>query len=430
MFSLLRARRPTGLLVALIVLLGVFAAPAAAAESRLPGTFRGAAWGNSGNAASGEIGTRLGRSAYIGCPCRGTGGQILSSSQDNIDSGDSYRSKKIVSTVQAEKQTSLRAFGQSTSRATNISALGGRITVGSLQAVATMNATSTSIQASPEGSAITGLRVNGIARSVGRSARIGVPGFGYVQFYNVQLYGDGVNLRGVRVDMMRIVITRENNLKIPVGSVLTAAHAEFGYQRQETRGVVSAAAWGSEATSSSTTVKNAMGRSAPAYLVCLSKGTATGGNRVNGTTVPTVLSTDGITNAVSGAVSTTSATSTAISRLENVNFMNGVLTADVIRGVAKVTLDSAGGKTSFAGSKFVNLRVLGRLVGDDVAPNTKFTIPGLGTLTLYSTQASHDSDDATAVVIMVLLNVNLANAHGIPVGTQYRLARAGAIATT
>src|SRR3712207_6060885 len=83
-----RPGRLSLLLASLLVLRGVLAGPVTAAESLLPGAFRGASWGNSANAAAGDLATALGRSAYQPCPCRGTDGRVLSNVQNDVDTGD------------------------------------------------------------------------------------------------------------------------------------------------------------------------------------------------------------------------------------------------------------------------------------------------------------------------------------------------------
>jgi hypothetical protein len=420
------ARRRIALLGTLVILAGTFLAQSAVAASELPGQFAGSAYGNKGNAKSGELSTRLGRAAYQGCPCHGTGGKIISNSVDDVDGGDSYRAGKVVSTAQAMKQDGMRAFAQTTSRVTNMRALGGLIKADSMYAVATVRATITSINVTPDGSAITGLRVNGHSQTADPGQRIDIPGFGYVVFYDVQRSGDGLTRRGIQVEMMRIVITRENDLDIPVGSVLTSAHANVAYTRLESGSVVSAAAWGSQAKSTSNDVENGFGRSAPAYLGCFGKGTSSGSNRVESQNYPGTFSAGQVVSNVYGSVSADVATASATNRMEAVNLLDGVMTADVIKGAASATVDGLGGHTSFSGSKFVNLQIMGTAVGDSVAPNTEVSIPGLGTMTLFATDASHDADDADSSVFMVILDVTVPNSQGIPVGSQIRLAHARA----
>jgi hypothetical protein len=123
------------------------------------------------------------------------------------------------------------------------------------------------------------------------------------------------------------------------------------------------------------------------------------------------------------------AQASASSRLVAVNLLDGVLTADVIRGVASAKVNGSGGSTSFDGSKFVNLRVLGIEIGDDVAPNTEIALPGIGSLTLFATDASSAADEAHAGVYMVIVRIDLVNSLGLPVGTEIKIGRARADAS-
>ena len=423
------ANRRIGLFAALFILAATLVgAPAVAAESQLPGTFRGEAWGNRGNVQAGEISTRLGRAAYQPCPCHGTNGAVRSNSVDSVSAGDAYRAGHIVSTAQAMKQTGLRAFAQTTSRVTDLSVLDGLVTADTVRAVATVRADTSSIRSTPEGSAIVNLRIAGASVRVDPGRRVNVPGFGYVSIYNISRFGNGTSLGGVTVEMLRIVITRENALDIPVGAVIVVGHARVGFSRTEAPALLGGAAWGSQATSTLASIENRMGRSAAVYLGCFGRGTTQGGNRVDSTDVPNILKTHVVLSRINASAQAGLATVTASSRLENVSLLNGVLTADVIRGVATATVNGTGGSTSFAGSRFVDLRVLGVAIGDDVAPNTRIEVPGLGTLTLYATQAARDSDSASAGVWMVILDVEVANDFGLPIGTEIRLARARATA--
>jgi hypothetical protein len=415
-------------LLAVVLVAFAFAAPSVAgAEGTLPGSFQGSAWGTHANAKAGQLATQLGRSAYVSCGCYGTRGAVVSNAESDVESGETYRSGKLVSTAQAVKQTGMRAFARTTSKVVNVRALGGMLTADSVEAVATVNATSRAIKATTDGSAITGLVVNGHAETVSRGETINLPGFGYVVFHQVAKYGNGSGVRGVRVDMMRIVITRQNDLDIPVGSVINVGHAEAGYTRTETRPKVTSAAWGTEGFSSSHDVDNGLGRRAAAYMGCVGAGSRSASNSVNFTSVPGILKSGTVVNTVSGEVSASASVGSATSRIKNVDLLQGVLTADLIRGVATATADGSGFRTSFAGSRFVNLRVLGRPLGDNVAPNTKIAIPGLGTLTLYATGTSGDANTLSGIVTMVVLKVNALNAVGLPVGTEIHIARAGAV---
>jgi hypothetical protein len=408
--------------VATLLVLAVATPVSAAAQ--LPGQFLGDAYGSKANATAGQLKTKMGRSAYQPCPCHGTDGQVRSNNVGKVDAGDPYRSGKVVSTVVAEKRSQMRAYEQTTSHVANVSALGGLITADSMDAVATVRANSTSIDPSHAGSAITGLKVNGQSRTIDPGQRIDLPGFGYVVFYNVDNFGDGTNVAGTDVDMMRIVITRNNSLDIPVGAVITTAHARAGYTRRDTATAVGAAAWGSSANSSSDRVDGDLGRTAAAYLGCFAKGTSSGTNKINGTTYPGLISTGQTVSHVYGKVSSDVALAQSRSRIEDVNLLDGLVTADVIQGASESKVNASGGHTSFDGSKFVNLQIMGQPVGDNVAPNTTYGLPGLGSITLFATDASSTVDTARATVNMVVLHVTSTNDLGVPVGTDIKLAHA------
>ncbi len=427
MSTRLGARRRIGLFGLLLTLTATFVAPVAAANLR--GQFLGEAWGNRANAQAGDVAVRLGRAAYQPCPCNGTNGNIRSNSVHEVDAGDVYSAAELRSTAMAKKQSGMRAHAQTTSRVINVSALDGYITADAISAIATVDATQTAINVTSAGSSVTNLRIGGASVTVAPGQRINLPGIGYVVFFDVQRTGDGQARRTIQVEMMRIVITRNNSLDLPVGAVITVAHARVGFSRQETGSIVGAAAWGSEATSRSLSVVNEFGRSAPAYLGCFNQGTSSGSNRVESVTHPDLFHAATIVSRVYGKVSSTSAHADANSRLQSVNLLDGVLTADLIRGVASATADGSGGRTSFEGSQFVNLRVLGLSIGDNVPPNTQIGIPGIGTLTLFATEAHSDGDDANAGVYMVILTVDLQNTLGLPVGTEIKLARARADAS-
>lgn len=422
--------RQFALVAALTFLLSLSLVPATstAAAGQLQGTFRGEAWGTNGNVKAGDISTRLGRSAYQPCGCRGTNGNVRTTSVDEVKVGDVFSAAGIVSTAQAMKQSGMRAFSQTTSRIVAVSVLDGLITADAIEAVATTMATTSAINTDTQGSALVNLRIGGSQVSVDPGTRINLAGFGYVEIYKVTRFGNGTTLRGVQVDMLKVVITLENALDIPVGAVITIGHARSGFSRTQSPAILSGAAWGSVAKSVIGDIENKVGRSAAAYLGCFANGTTHTGNNVNITTVPNVLTAKTIKSRIDATGQAGLATVTSTARIEDVNLLNGIVTADVIKGVATATVNDAGGSTSFAGSQFVDLRVLGVAIGDDVPPNTSISIPGIGTLTLFETNASSDANDANASVDMVVLDVELPNLLGLPVGTEIRLSHARATA--
>ena len=425
MSSKLSPQRLIGLLGGLILVATLFAAPVSGAAP-LRGHFLGDAFGNRANVKAGEIATQLGRSAYLPCPCLGTGGEIASNNIHNVRAGDVYQAGELVTTAQADKVPVHTAYVRMAARIVDVRALDGFITADAITAVARVDATASSMKATSTGSAFVNLRIGGIAIQVTPGQRINVPGFGYVVLNDVRKFGNGTTLKGIQVEMLRIVITRNNDLDIPIGAVLIVGHARAGYSRVIPVGFVSGAAWGSQATASTANIVNGLGRSAAVYMGCFSRGSQTKSNVVNATTVPGVLTTSVVYSELFGSVSTSVLRARALSRLTNVNLLGGLLTADVIKGVASATVNSTGGTASYAGSKFVDLRIQGVAIGDNIAPNTIVVLPGLGTLTLYATSSQSSTNRADASLFMVILSVSTVNSLGLPVGTEIRLGRARA----
>src|SRR5688572_20694569 len=67
-----------------------------------------------------------------------------------------------------------------------------------------------------------------------------------------------------------------------------------------------------------------------------------------------------------------------VADISDVNLLGGTITADAVRGVAKISASRSRLAYSTTGSGFRNLNILGNLIPEDVAPNTRIPLPGLG----------------------------------------------------
>ena len=104
------------------------------------------------------------------------------------------------------------------------------------------------------------------------------------------------------------------------------------------------------------------------------------------------------------------------------NLASKLLTAKVIKADANAsTTDGITFTFSDTGSKFVGVKVSGHPeINDNVPPNTKVKISGLGTLWLHRVIEGNNYIE----VRMVELIVTQANTFGIAVGTDVRIADA------
>jgi hypothetical protein len=130
-----------------------------------------------------------------------------------------------------------------------------------------------------------------------------------------------------------------------------------------------------------------------------------------------------VTTANGGQTSTGPVARTS-AKVQNLNLLSGLITADAVTGVARSTYGTGGGAYSTAGSGFVDLRVLGRAVSSTVAPNTRVELPGIGYAILYQTSGAKTTTSARVAVNMVHVYITTANSLGLPVGTQVIVASA------
>jgi hypothetical protein len=125
---------------------------------------------------------------------------------------------------------------------------------------------------------------------------------------------------------------------------------------------------------------------------------------------------------LSSKVDSARALAKGTSSVQAVDLLDGFLSADLIKGVSRTERLANGSRSaSYQGSRFVNLRVAGLAIGDDVDPNTRIDVPGVGELVLYETVTKTTADEIGAGVTMIHLTVDTANTLGLPVGTELRI---------
>jgi hypothetical protein len=225
------------------------------------------------------------------------------------------------------------------------------------------------------------------------------------------------------VEMLTIVITRENRLDIPVGSRIIVGQAVAQYDRDVPTGLVGGSVFAADATTNASDVENRFGRAAAEYMGCFSDGVRKLSNNVVVLDVPGVLQSGTGRTALKGVVNDDLASARGSSIIEDLDLLDGFITADLVKGVVKTKRLADGTRSiSYDGSRFVNLRVAGVALGDDIEPDTAINVPGVGSLVLFQTRSTTTADEIRGQVIMVHLNVDLVNTFDLPVGTQIRVA--------
>jgi hypothetical protein len=115
---------------------------------------------------------------------------------------------------------------------------------------------------------------------------------------------------------------------------------------------------------------------------------------------------DALTTMTSGATDTQASTAQSTAHLENVNVLNGVITAETVIAATSSWVSGAAGWNA-EGSSFTNLAVNGVLLGSGdylPAPNTRVDLPGVGYAVLNEQIASGASGITVNMIHVVLRN--------------------------
>lgn len=399
------------------------------AETLLKGSFRGGAYGTYANAKAGPVAATLGRSAVQPCPCRGTDGKTLSNTVESLSAGENGRVLKANvtrSTVLADK-TASSAKATNTSTVAGLNALDGLITARAINAVANTSANATTINTNVKGSGFVDLRIAGkpIEGDVAANTRVALPGLGHVVLKRTVESGDGKSLGQIRVDMITIVVTRENDFDLPVGSRIVVAHAKSGFSRVQPNAVVSGRAYAATANAKiGNVLQNGIGKAAVIHMSCEGTGGKTRTNNIEALNVGNILFVGtGVTTAFGGKTSSgTVAKMTAT--VEDASLLDGLISADAIKAVARDTFKEGKRYSSTQGSHFVNLRVAGVPVAVDAPPNTKIALRGIGYVIINEQSVPSPTSRARTQVNGLHVFVTKDNALGLPVGAEIIVAHA------
>ena len=136
------------------------------------------------------------------------------------------------------------------------------------------------------------------------------------------------------------------------------------------------------------------------------------------------LSSDSVKDVLVMSRTTSAITAQASSTVQNVNVLNGLITASQVRAVAN-SIGTPNDATSSNASNFVGLRVAGTLISGSVTPNTTVKLPGLGYVVLNEQDGPSNSFAATSISInMIDLYVTVTNSLGLSTGTRIIVAHA------
>ena len=299
-----------------------------------------------------------------------------------------------------------------------ITVAGGVITADEVKAVSTTTHDNSGFHTSAEGSTFVNLVVAGIPiPDPVPNTQITLTGFGYVVL-NEQITQTTSRHASLTVNMIHVFITQANILNIPIGTQIIVSHASSGLT-SGIEGTLDGQAYGTKAT-----VAHAItsGPSALVKMSCLGTNGALRTNSVAEVQDPPLFSVGEVVDTALGTVDSTSAVGEMTSTVQAVDVATSLVTATTVKADAHAS--NIGGTLTFSddGAMFVGLHVSGFNIGDNVPPNTRLHIVGLGTLWLHRIIQTSNSIE----VRMIELIVTEANSRGLSIGTDIQVAVAEA----
>ena len=391
------------------------ATPASSAQAASVGAapseigFTGSAYGS--RVIVGSV-VQSGPSAYVGLGCTTQPGVVNTNSVASVQvpgelttgTVDTYASSEAIST----------GIASTTSATTQgISVLGGLVSATTVQSVSTTSYDSqtAAFSTSAAGTEFLGLSIAGIPISgtPAPNTKITLPGVGYV-ILNQQISSVAPRGASLVVVGMDIVVTLSTPLA-PVGTqiYISSAHSDLG---NALSGVLDGIAYGAQATVGNTIIA---GREFPQPLTCFGTHGVTRTNSGAAVAIPGILTSGTVTDTAEGRAHLTTPSAAVTSTVEGVNLASGLVTATAVS--AAVT---AIGNPPTLGdqSSFVGLSVAGfPAIGDNVAPNTKVSLAGLGTLWLH--RQIKTANKITVIMVQLVVTVP-SNPLGLAVGSLHR----------
>ena len=301
-----------------------------------------------------------------------------------------------------------------------ITLLGGVITADEVNSVSTTTHDNSGFHTSADGSTVVNLVVAGVPITVlpAPNTSISLPGFGHVVL-NEQITKMKARSASFTVNMIHVFIDVANVLNIPIGTQIIVSHA-FSGLTSGVQGTLDGQAYGTKAGVGHTITS---GPSAIVRMSCLGTNGNLKTNSVAQVQVPPLFSVGEVVDTALGTVDSTSAVGELTSTVQAVDVFTSLVTASLVKADAHAS--STGGTLTFSddGSMFTDLHVTGfPNIHDDVPPNTRLHIVGLGTLWLHRIIQTSNSIE----VRMIELIVTEANGFGLTIGTDIQVAEAEA----
>lgn len=406
----------------LLVAVAVFSGGSASAAP-LAGGFWGDAYGMVTAGMTGPLAKLLHKPAYQPIPCGGTNGVTLQKQQNgySVGTGGSVASVGTVVSTLVTAKTNLLAEIHTTTTLTDVSLFSGLITASSIRAAANALGDAGLVYGGRDGSAFADLQIAGqpIDPGVAPGTVYPLPGIGTVAVGSTTVTKKAQSSLEVRVDMLVIEVATANAFGLPVGSRLLVGHAQGAFDRGSRNNTLGGSAWIGAATGELL--------EGPGFQPVSCNGTR-GATRVADVTdfrLATLQVASGRTTIYS-TTGSTGATVRNTSTLNGGSLLDGRISFDQIAMVAEDKFNGSTHVRATTGSSFTGLRVLGKAISTNVAPNTKLLLPGLGYVVVNDRRTPAAAVGGKFKVNGLRVVIDTANALGLTVGTELTVAHAEA----
>jgi hypothetical protein len=297
-----------------------------------------------------------------------------------------------------------------------VSVVAGLITINGINAVSITESTPTGLTVSPGGSHLASVSLLGVPLSLnpGPNTVLDVLGVATLTL-NEQTQNIFANGATHRTRMVHLTVNLPNLLGLPVGADISIGSASSGIV--QTPVLLGGGAYGANATVGTLAVIDRLAR---VGMPCAGTGGATILNATTGINIPGILQIGGIESTIMGDANPLFVNAVAKSKVAGLNLL-GLVTADVLK--ARVTLAGTPlapvGTTE--GTQLVGLQVAGfPAINDFVAENTMVPLLGLGELWLK--RRVNTPAENRVQMRLIELSVLEANALGLPIGANVRVA--------
>jgi hypothetical protein len=362
--------------------------------------------------------------ATLGCTLSN---QTVEASADSAKLSSFSNSGPVVDTVTTSR-TSTSIIVQASSEIRNLTLLAGLITAKYVNAVANSTANSSSASSSNT-STFTDLVVAGVPITSAPAPNTTIPlaNLGSVTLNEQAGPSDSADATSISVTAIDVSVTTANAFGLPAGTHILIAHAQTGFTRTATLASVSASAYGLYALGNARSGLVASGPWAPASIGC------TGGSStvsMPGANIFGDGSTGTITDTAFGQITASGANANSSSTVQDVNLLNGMITASQVTSTAQASEGTSSTGTASATTTLSGGVVNGNPLSADPGPNTKITIAGLGYVIVNEQVISMTSTGASAQVNAFDLYVTETNLPGLPAGTRIIVGHSDAGVTT